>query len=164
MSASLWGRMLGELDEAIDELAEGQGRTVNTVMDAQKLVYEIKRELPHCEKCSAPLEIAAFPVGTSQNFACTGCGDPASTEPVPSWLAQVTPNARQLYRVDPDRNLRVLVPLRSRPPLCRDPSRSRARRAAPGSRSPSITRGSRRAGSAAPTCTSRTPCGASSTR
>ena len=99
--AETWGAMLTELDDQIDQLGEGQGRTANTVIGGQKLVYEIKREMPHCEKCGTRLEIAAWPVGTSRNLACTQCGDPASTEPAPSWLGQVAPNARQLYRVDP---------------------------------------------------------------
>jgi hypothetical protein len=99
--AETWGAMLTELDEQIDQLGEGQGRTANTVIGGQKLVYEIKREMPHCEKCGTALEIAAWRVGTSRNLACTQCGDPASTEPAPSWLSQTAPNARQLYRVDP---------------------------------------------------------------
>lgn len=103
--ASLWGKMLHELDDQIDELAEGGGHTVNKVIGGQKLVYGIKREMPHCEKCNAPLAVADFPVGTSQNFACAQCGDPASTEPAPDWVVEVAPNARQLYRVDPDPEL-----------------------------------------------------------
>ncbi len=103
--AETWGAMLSELDDRIDQLAEGQGHTANKVIGGQKLVYEIKRAMPHCEKCGTPLEIADLPVGTSRNLACTQCGDPASTEPTPPWLGQTAPNARQLYRVDPDPRL-----------------------------------------------------------
>jgi hypothetical protein len=93
--------MLTALDDHI-VLPEGQGRTVNEVIGGQKLVYELKREMPYCEKCGSAFEIADVPVGTSRNIACTQCGDPASTEPVPPWLGQTAPNARQLYRVDPN--------------------------------------------------------------
>lgn len=109
--AETWGSMLGDLDEQIDELAEGQGRTVNALVSGQKLVYDIKREMPHCEKCNAPLQIAMWPVGTSRNFACTQCGDPASTQPAPPWLGQAAPNARQLYLVDPDPQLAASSPV-----------------------------------------------------
>ncbi len=103
--AETWGAMLTDLDDQIDLLAEGQGRVTNEVIEAQKIVYELKREMPRCEKCGTPLEVAAWPVGTSQNFCCTGCGDPASTEPVPPWLGQTAPSAKQLYRIDPDLHL-----------------------------------------------------------
>jgi hypothetical protein len=102
--AETWGVMLRDLDDHI-VLPEGEGRTANTVIGGQKLVYEIKREVPYCEKCGTAFEIADVPVGTSRNIACTQCGDPASTEPVPPWLGQAAPNARQLYRVDPDPRL-----------------------------------------------------------
>jgi len=102
--AETWGVMLRDLDDHI-VLPEGEGRTVNEVIGGQKLVYEIKREMPYCEKCGTAFEIADVPVGTSRNIACTQCGDPASTEPVPPWLGQTVPNARQLYRVDPDPGL-----------------------------------------------------------
>ncbi len=108
-----WGAMLTDLDEQLEELGEGQGRTVNALISGQKLVYNIKREMPRCEKCHAPLEIARWPVGASRNFACTECGDPASTEPAPAWLVKTAPNARQLYLVQPDPRLSAssLVPL-----------------------------------------------------
>jgi len=117
--AETWGAMLTDLDDQIDLLAEGQGHATNKVIGGQKIVYEIKREMPHCEKCGTPLEVAAWPVGTSYDVACTGCGDPASTEPVPPWLGQTAPNAKQLYRIDPDPHLggsnRVALPVPSAP-------------------------------------------------
>ncbi len=111
VSPKIWGMLLVDLDEQYETLGEGQGRTVNALLDGRKVVYDIKREMPRCEKCSAPFQVAMWQVGTSRNIACTQCGDPASTEPAPPWLGQVAPNARQLYLVDPDPRLAASSPV-----------------------------------------------------
>ncbi len=99
--AKVWRTILEDFDEQHESLSEGQGAVSVMVVDASNIRHEHKKHVPSCEKCGAPFGVNQLPVGTDTNFACTQCGDPASTHPVPKWLRGMVPTARQFYSTDP---------------------------------------------------------------
>lgn len=68
---------------------------------AREVFYTVEAGAPACDACKEPLPVEALEVGVSRNFACTSCGDPASTEAVPYWVPRFVASARQLYFADP---------------------------------------------------------------
>ncbi|NOY93604.1 MAG: hypothetical protein GXP55_20660 [Deltaproteobacteria bacterium] len=99
--AEVWKTILEDFDEQHESLSEGQGAVSVMMVDASNIRHEHKKHVPSCEKCGAPFGVNQLPVGTDTNFACTQCGDPASTHPVPQWLRRLVPTARQFYSTEP---------------------------------------------------------------
>jgi len=99
--ASAWRVILEAFDEEHGSLAPGQGAVSSALVDGLSIRHEHKKHLPACEKCAAPFSVEQLPVGTSMDFSCTQCGDPANTQPVPAWLQALVPSARQFYSTDP---------------------------------------------------------------
>jgi hypothetical protein len=98
---AIWPHLLGHFDEVHDTLADGAGDAKSRDVLGFPVHYEYARTLPRCEKCSAPFPAERLEPGTSRDFWCVSCGDPASAYPAPEWLRGVVPNATEIYSTEP---------------------------------------------------------------
>lgn len=98
--AVLFGDLLELFDDEHDAL--GPGETESYEDEAQGITATVSYrqvDKPRCEKCKEPFRDESIMDGSARDIFCASCGDPASTAPVPAWLAALVPTARQIVSI-----------------------------------------------------------------
>lgn len=98
--AALWSYAL-ERFECDERPPAGKMRTEVATVAGFSLQLQVANMKPLCEKCSAEYPVEAVAGDAATDFACTSCGDPASTWPAPDWLRKGVPTLRQIISTDP---------------------------------------------------------------
>lgn len=99
--AGVWLELLdSQFDTLHERLRPGTTQAGTVEVRGLRVRFEVAKNRPVCEKCSAPFSVDALK-GRTQDFSCTHCGDRASTEPIPGWIRKMVPTAVQLYSIDP---------------------------------------------------------------
>jgi LSD1 subclass zinc finger protein len=79
----------------------GKMLTLTETVAGFRLHAQIANIVPRCEHCAAAYPVSELDPDQGRDFACTGCGDPASAWPAPDWLRHMVPTARQIISTDP---------------------------------------------------------------
>ena len=96
---TLWQQLIAKFDNEHDTLEFGQAVRGELADHGFSMRYEYSLGTPSCEKCGQAHPVDDLGQGPASNFACVACGDPASSAPVPGWLA--LPTAKRIYCPQP---------------------------------------------------------------
>lgn len=98
--AGLWQSVLEDAEKRYETLLGGAVHGDKVRHHGVEMTYELRVTVPACEQCGVAFPNEAVSQVGELQFCCTGCGDPASTHPMPDWLRQRVPAAVQVVRTD----------------------------------------------------------------
>jgi len=96
----LWQSVLEEAENRHETLVGGAVHGDKVRQQGVEMTFELRVAVPACEQCGAAFPGEAVSTLEELQFCCTGCGDPASTYPMPTWLKQRVPAAVQVVSTD----------------------------------------------------------------
>jgi hypothetical protein len=91
----MWAELLEDFES---EVGNTRGKSLKTGGLGGGYTAETRFSLPACNECDEPYAKTTLGASDAQTFTCGKCGAPAGSAPVPKWLRDMVPNARQFYR------------------------------------------------------------------